>query len=100
MEGSRTADARLQGMFETMTREQDEDEHSIEMHLPYVAKVMAGREYTVVPILVGSIGGKSEAAYGKVLAPYFDDPSSVFVVSSDFCHWGSRYALCFPWCCG
>lgn len=28
------------GQFETMTREVDEEEHSIEMHLPYVAKVM------------------------------------------------------------
>ena len=27
------------GDFEVMTLEADEDEHSIEMHLPYVAKV-------------------------------------------------------------
>lgn len=31
---------RASGQFETMTRSVDEDEHSIEMHLPYVAKVM------------------------------------------------------------
>ena len=30
----------VSGQFETMTREVDEEEHSIEMHLPYVAKVM------------------------------------------------------------
>ena len=28
------------GRFEIMTRIVDEEEHSIEMHLPYVAKVM------------------------------------------------------------
>ena len=28
------------GMFETMSHQTDEDEHSIEMHLPYIAKVM------------------------------------------------------------
>ena len=28
------------GQFETMSRQTDEDEHSIEMHLPYIAKVM------------------------------------------------------------
>lgn len=28
------------GHFETMSVSADEDEHSIEMHLPYVAKVM------------------------------------------------------------
>ena len=27
-------------MFETMSVQVDEDEHSIEMHLPYIAKVM------------------------------------------------------------
>lgn len=26
--------------FETMSTQTDEDEHSIEMHLPYIAKVM------------------------------------------------------------
>ena len=34
----------------------------------------------------------SEARYGRLLAPYFDDPSSLFVISSDFCHWGSRFS--------
>lgn len=28
------------GPFETMSIDADEDEHSIEMHLPYIAKVM------------------------------------------------------------
>ncbi len=31
------------GEFEVMTLEADEDEHSIEMHLPYVARVMESR---------------------------------------------------------
>lgn len=29
--------------------------------------------------------------YGNLLAKYFDDDNTVFVVSSDFCHWGSRF---------
>ena len=29
-----------EGAFEPMTLRTDEDEHSIEMHLPYIAKVM------------------------------------------------------------
>lgn len=33
----------------------------------------------------------SEAAYGALLAPYLDDPSNLFVISSDFCHWGMRF---------
>jgi hypothetical protein len=29
-------------LFEKMSIQTDEDEHSIEMHLPYIAKVMQG----------------------------------------------------------
>jgi AmmeMemoRadiSam system protein B len=32
-------------------------------------------------------------AYGRVLAEYIDDPSNLFVVSSDFCHWGRRFGF-------
>ena len=45
----------------------------------------------VVPILVGALGAENEAMYGKLLAKYIDDPQNFFSVSSDFCHWGSRY---------
>ena len=37
----------------------------------------------------------SEAAYGQALAPYLDDPRNVFVISSDFCHWGARFNFTF-----
>ena len=29
--------------------------------------------------------------YGKIFAPYFDDSSTLFIFSSDFCHWGTRF---------
>ena len=45
----------------------------------------------VVPILVGALSADSEAMYGKLLGKYIDDPTNFFSVSSDFCHWGSRY---------
>lgn len=79
-------------LFERMSLETDEDEHSIEMHLPYIAKVMEGHNFTIVPILVGSINPKQEEEYGKFLSKYLDDPENVFVISSDFCHWGSRFS--------
>ena len=34
------SDLYASGLFETMNLQTDEDEHSIEMHLPYIAKVM------------------------------------------------------------
>ena len=29
--------------------------------------------------------------YGRIFARYLADPSNVFVISSDFCHWGQRF---------
>ena len=37
----------------------------------------------------------SEARYGELLARYLDDPGNLFVISSDFCHWGSRFTYQF-----
>ena len=79
------------GKFELMSIDADEDEHSIEMQLPYIAKVMAGATFTIVPVMVGSLSPSSEAKYGKIFAKYLLDPSVCFVISSDFCHWGDRF---------
>lgn len=48
-------------------------------------------QFTVVPIMVGSLSIESEALYGEILAPYLADPQNLFVISSDFCHWGQRF---------
>jgi predicted class III extradiol MEMO1 family dioxygenase len=45
----------------------------------------------LIPILVGSTNRAAERAFGALLAPYLADPSSIFIASSDFCHWGSRF---------
>jgi len=89
------AELRATGAFEGMDLAVDEDEHSLEMHLPYVHHVMGGREFTIVPIMVGSLSYEREEEYGKLLARYIDDPDNVFVVSSDFCHWGQRFRYTF-----
>ncbi|KAG8468136.1 hypothetical protein KFE25_007188 [Diacronema lutheri] len=85
------ADLRRSGLFESMALQTDEEEHSIEMHLPYVQAVMRARAYTLVPVLVGSLTPDECAQYGRVLAPHLADPACLFVVSSDFCHWGRRF---------
>ena len=55
-----------------MSIDADEDEHSIEMQLPYIAKVMepARGNFTIVPVMVGSLSPSSEAKYGKIFAKY------------------------------
>ncbi|EPS66920.1 hypothetical protein M569_07860, partial [Genlisea aurea] len=79
------------GKFEEMDLHVDEAEHSMEMHMPYLVKVFEGYHVKIVPILVGAVNAETEAMYGRLLAKYVDDPANFFSVSSDFCHWGSRF---------
>ncbi|KAH8030187.1 hypothetical protein HPB51_006619 [Rhipicephalus microplus] len=76
------------GAFEEVSIHVDENEHSLEMHLPYIAKVMENQEFTIVPIIVGSLSPENEAFYGRLLSKYLADADNLFVISSDFCHWG------------
>jgi len=49
----------------------------------------------IVPIMVGNVDERSEQKYGQILAPYLDQAENLFVISSDFCHWGDRYDFFF-----
>ncbi|RYO90344.1 hypothetical protein DL764_008455 [Monosporascus ibericus] len=86
------------GKFQDIPSSSDVNEHSLEMHLPYIYKRItqtfsSESEYpTIVPILVGDNNGPEEKEFGDLLAPYLKDPENAFVVSSDFCHWGSRFS--------
>ncbi|KAI9726921.1 MAG: hypothetical protein M1828_000269 [Chrysothrix sp. TS-e1954] len=80
-----------------MSLSMDEEEHSIEMHLPYIHKMLSRASsnqrtlLSIVPILVGHTSPSTERKFGELLAPYLADPANVFVVSSDFAHWGTRF---------
>lgn len=45
--------------------------------------------------MVGSISPDVEATYGELLAPYLADSQNLFVISSDFCHWGKRFSYTY-----
>ena len=79
------------GLFQLTPSDIDEEEHSIELHLPYIAKVMEGVEFTVIPIMVDALQGHQLESTATVLATYFDVPGNIFIISSDFCHWGRRF---------
>ncbi|RIA84778.1 MEMO1 family, partial [Glomus cerebriforme] len=85
------------GHFETMSREVDEEEHSIEMHLPYSYKILKSKidSIKIIPVLVGSLTADKEIFYGQLFAPYLADPSNLFIISSDFCHWGHRFSYTY-----
>ena len=48
-----------------------------------------------MPVLVGALNSSSEAQYGKIFAPYLQDPGNFFIISSDFCHWGKRFSYTY-----
>ncbi|ORC93092.1 uncharacterized protein TM35_000024180 [Trypanosoma theileri] len=81
-------------------RRTDEAEHSLEMQLPFLAHIAhhppkgaapAAERLKLVPLLVGWTDREMEERIGNVLAAYAADPTRIFVLSSDFCHWGSRF---------
>ncbi len=78
--------------FRSFRNLEDEEEHSIEMQLPFLRHIFRGRpDVGLVPIYVGALLQNEERLYGRALAKYFEDPSSFFVVTSDFSHWGNRF---------
>ncbi|KAJ4486204.1 MEMO1 family [Lentinula aciculospora] len=83
------------GKFETVSIDADEAEHSLEMHLPYVRTIFKEMDISIVPIMVGAISQQSETIYGQLLAPYFAREDTFCVVSSDFCHWGTRFSYTY-----
>ncbi|EEP77492.1 conserved hypothetical protein [Uncinocarpus reesii 1704] len=89
--------------FCTMSQAIDEAEHSLELHLPYIHYLLqrlypdepAASYPKLVPMMVGSTSAPTEQAFGRILAPYLANPENAFIISSDFCHWGLRFAYAY-----
>ncbi|KAL9653911.1 hypothetical protein ABK040_012969 [Willaertia magna] len=75
----------------------EEDEHSLEMQFPFIAHVFKERlkDIQIIPIMVGSLSKDILKTVGQLLSPYLDDEETLFVISSDFCHWGKRFSYQF-----
>lgn len=52
-------------------------------------------KFTIVPVMVGSLSTEKESLYGHIFAQYLADPKNLFIISSDFCHWGQRFRYTF-----
>ena len=79
--------------FSSLSKEADEKEHSLEMQFPYVYQSVYSNGYKpkIVSIMVGSVNTETATSIGKMLLPYFDQDDTTFIISSDFCHWGSNF---------
>lgn len=91
----------LTNEFSLMNQQTDEEEHSGEMQYPFIAKAYLDSKQSsvyggkcsvhVLPIMVGAISYSKEERYGKLLSPILARQNIFTVISSDFCHWGSRF---------
>jgi AmmeMemoRadiSam system protein B len=82
---------RASNKFEYISKEDEEEEHSLEMQFPYL-KMIFPKDVTIVPIIVGGLKNNLEVEYADILRPYFNNDENLFVISSDFCHWGKRFS--------
>lgn len=57
--------------------------------------IFFSKSYEIIPILVGNLSRQQFEDYASVLAPYLRDSSTLFVISSDFCHWGRRFSYTY-----
>jgi AmmeMemoRadiSam system protein B/AmmeMemoRadiSam system protein A len=65
-------------------------EHSVEIELPFLQEAL-GR-FCLVPVLVGDTDEALERSFAERLAG-LDDGRTLFVFSSDFAHYGPRFAF-------
>lgn len=56
-------------MFIGLQKKAEENEHSLEMHLPYIHKIFAdaGQQFKLLPMMVGHVGAKALPAYAQAL---------------------------------
>ena len=77
--------------FKFFPKKIDEHEHWIELHLPYIRKTFGEQDIGLVPIMFGELTYEEEQYFGKLLASYLKDEETLFIVSTDFWHWGKNY---------
>lgn len=81
-------------IFKYMNDEIDEEEHSFEMHAPFIyyrSHNLPQGVPSIIPIMISGADEALQNAVAEALLPYLEDEHNSFVISSDFCHWGSRF---------
>ena len=81
--------------FFTLSESVDLNEHSIEMEMPFIKYIFQERDFNVLPIVVGQNDYENNIKIGKLLYDLYEDEKTLFVVSSDFCHWGRRFGFTY-----
>jgi AmmeMemoRadiSam system protein B len=78
-------------LFKKIEARTAEQEHSLEMEFPLLRFVFGERLCRIVPIIVGDCTVDGAAKIAAALREFTDDPETLVVVSTDFCHWGTQF---------
>lgn len=57
-------------IYRVIDKRHEENEHSLEMHLPYIKKVFP-KDVKLVPLMVGELPSEAYDKYGQSLLKYF-----------------------------
>ena len=79
------------GNFFSFPKSSDVKEHSIEMEMPFLKYIFDDKKLKIVPMVVGDGDLTKNRKLGKFLYDLYEDKKTLFVISSDFCHWGSDF---------
>ncbi|CDJ70430.1 hypothetical protein, conserved [Eimeria necatrix] len=77
------------GLYDTVAAAAEKDEHSIALQIPFLKTVLP-EGTLLVPVYVGRLFKEDLSMYAETLVPFFMDPDTVFVISTDWSHWGPR----------
>jgi AmmeMemoRadiSam system protein B len=81
--------------FYPIDKETDENEHSLEMQLPFIKYIFQDKDIMLLPIMVGHTSLEQDNLFANALSEYYNDKRTLFVISSDFCHWGKRFSYTY-----
>ena len=61
------------------------------MEMPFLKYIFQNKKFNIVPMVVGDGDLNANIKLGKYLYDLFEDKKTLFVISSDFCHWGNDF---------
>ena len=86
---------KIKGIFFRLSESVDLNEHSIEMEMPFLKYIFDKKDFSIIPIVVGDNDLKTNIEIGHALYELYLDPKTLFVISSDFCHWGRNFGFTY-----
>ncbi len=66
----------------------DDGEHSLELQLPFLQRVL--KEFTLVPLLIGRMSDRDYVQAAQAIVPMLDE-DTLLLASSDFTHFGRNF---------